>query len=185
VAAIIYPPPRPRDAAAAGAGAPIASQGASGANSRNVPFVIREIFGVAVVVSGRLVGPAVVSEIVLAPGATNQTPFPCLQLYVSDDNGGGGSNQALGTVVQGEQIYDTFMFARDDGVVNQETNGFPIFDMTEATVGFMVLPVRRATYKSSFFLKMKLSTNVPSGTFVMGSIRVIENIPADQVGNFL
>lgn len=181
-----YPMPRPRDAAAAAAALP-ASAGptASSANRRNFPFALRSAGGVNVVVSPQFVGNGIINELVLglAVGAAN--PLPTVQLYISDDNSGGGVGFAQGTQPTGEPVFDLNDQARDDGITPQDRFGIELFNMSELQSGFIRFRIGRVTRKSKFFVKIRLATIIAGGTFMHGHVNVTENVSDEALAGFL
>ena len=129
-------------------------------------------------------GPAIIREINLALGVGGAAVFPTLQLYVSDDNSGGGSNQANTFIPSGEPIFDLNVNQRDDGVGVADANGPTIFDLSEAA-GYWRWPINRVTYKTRFFLKLRVNNTTATSAFGQGYVNVLENVAPGEVANFL
>lgn len=180
-----YPAPRPRDAVAASAGAP--DNGAPVVNASNYrifPFLLRSQGGAAVAVSPQFVGYGIIDELVLGPAVPATNPPVTMQVYISDDNSGGGFNPTVTFQPTGEPVFDNNVSARDDGISPQDAFGITLFNQFEVNSGMVRFKIGRVTTKAKFYVKVRLATTILAGVFIQGHVRVRENIPAEALANF-
>lgn len=181
VAPIVYPRPRQR----IGGPPPIGTPQAANPTVRLWPLHWLESSGVAVLVSPSFIGPAILDELVLELPTASPLPMPTISIYYAGDNGGGGNNQALGTIPSGTRIFENLTLQRDDANTSSDFLGFNVFNMNEASTGFQRLPLKFLVTLPTFFVKLRVQNSVAAITSGLGYLRVLEAVPPDQVPNFL
>ncbi len=182
--AIVRGYPAPRERAAAGTAAAAGAPPPAVPTVRLWPFSLREQSGVCIAVSPLFSGPGVIDAMVAQMDIGVVTTLPTFSLYVSSDENNEGNNQALGTEPSGTRIFDTTENLRDDAFPITDTRGWPGFSVT-AGAGIGPWRIGYPVTLARFTVKLRIQNTNAVNTSLMGYIRVLENIPPDQLANFL
>lgn len=148
------------------------------------PFAIREVSGVAVVVSEPFTGPAIVEELVFHLDTSFLSPGVTFAIYKSLDGSGAGNNFPVVTQPSGTRLLDNLSNQRDDGTQFTDNLGIPSISQS-STAGYSRWPVKILVTDTTFFLKLRLAANNINGAGYTGYVRIIEGVSPDALANFL
>ena len=147
------------------------------------PFYLRETGGLACAVSPSFVGPLVVDEILVTLSGAGGAPNPTFDLLFSEDNGGGGNNQAVSTIISGTPLFEG-IDRRDDTAAAQTRAAALTLTNYALTAGQHRWPIRRYLTLSRVYLKAILVSEVGFDNSIFGYVRVLEGVPPDLAPNF-
>ena len=166
--------------------AEMATLAATAISVKMLSFHIREggssTLGVAV--SERLRGPAIIDSMSIVPLLTSGVGVPSgIQLWVSDDNGGGGSDQANSTIISGDKVW-SYADQLDANPV-ADTPPRMTFDEVSTQVPDMTnIPLGIPVTKLNWYLKVGLYSPSATSSHVKVHVRVVEGVDLDGYEGF-
>jgi len=151
------------------------------------PFHVREsgLASAAVVVSPRFRGPAIIRRIqAYTTSVGGGNPMAGFQLFVSQDNSGGGVNFGSAVVVPGEKVWDSLSIQDDSGTFTAPGDLGPTLNSSVSTFSNQ-WTIGKAVWSTDFYLRLKIAQNAAGAMILEGWVTLLEGVDPLEVARYL